>query len=94
MSKKKLSNDAPPVFHMDDIAVMSDDEVWSHLRAMENGRRTNRDPHPFEVEAAYLQRELGIRKVQNDAHAAWLQSAPPADDAEYGADDGDSFEVA
>lgn len=72
--KKKLGRDLPPLHHVDDVALMSDDEIWRALRDMENGRRTNRDPIPYEIEAAYLQRELGIRKVQHDAHAAWLRS--------------------
>lgn len=94
MSKKKqLGRDLPPVFHMDDVAIMSDDEIWSHLRTMENGRRTNRDPAPFEVELAYLQRELGIRKAQRDAHTAWLKTAPVVE-AEPAWADEDAYEVA
>lgn len=72
--KKKLGNEVPPVYHIDDLACMGDDEIWRHLRVMEEGRRSNRDPLPFEIEIAYLQRELGIRRDQRDAHVAWLRS--------------------
>ncbi|NDD31360.1 MAG: hypothetical protein EB084_24175 [Proteobacteria bacterium] len=91
--KKKLGHDVPPLFHMDDIAVMSDDEVWSHVRTMDAGRRSNRDPQPFEVELAYLQRELGIRRDQREAHTAWLR-ARLAEDPPAAFDDEEQFEVA
>lgn len=67
----------PHPINMDEIAVMADDQLYSLQQQLESDRQKvldyRLDPYFWEVELAYLRRELNIRRVRRDAHEAYLQ---------------------
>lgn len=80
MSKKYDS--IPQVINIDDIAVMTDEELNARASRYENERNRVRDPQPWEVEIAYIRREQQIRKVRAQAHADWMTIQPIVSDDE------------
>lgn len=82
MSKKKKSNDSnnrdnfPTPINMDDLALMSDEELngWGNHCEAEKTRSWN--PVPWETEIAYVRREQQIRKQRLDAHSDYLRHNP------------------
>lgn len=73
----------PPVpMNMDDIAIMSDEEVFARAGSLENDRAKivdhRLDPTPWEVEIAYYRREQGIRRVRRELHESFVK-----DNAEF-----------
>lgn len=62
---------------MDEIAVFSDEELFSRVSSLENDRNkvvdSRFDPMLWEVEIAYLRREMGIRRQRREAHEVFLR---------------------
>jgi hypothetical protein len=68
----------PPIpMNMDDIAIMSDEEVFARAGSLENDRAKiadyRLDPTPWEVEIAYYRREQGIRRARREIHEAFVK---------------------
>ena len=62
----------PVVVSMDTMAAMPDEELINNLRSLEDDRQrlfaTDQDATPWEVELAYIRRELQIRRERRVAH--------------------------
>ena len=62
---------------MDDIAIISDEELYERLRVLEADRDralTNHfEPNLWEIELAYLQREAQLRRVRRNAHEHYVK---------------------
>lgn len=76
MSKGKKRVDGPAIITIDDLAVMSDDELSNRANRFEAERNRVRDQYPWEVEIAYVRREQQIRRQRADAHSAWVRVNP------------------
>lgn len=77
MSKKKgYDSVGPMITSIDDIALLSDEELTARVNRFESERTRTRDPIPWEVEIAYFRREQQIRKRRSEAHAEWLSLQP------------------
>lgn len=77
MSKKKgYVSDGPMITTIDDIALLSDEELSARVNRFEAERNRSRDQVPWEVEIAYFRREQQIRKRRMEAHSEWLASNP------------------
>lgn len=76
MSKGKRRTDGPAIITIDDLAVMTDDELSGRANRFEAERNRVRDQYPWEVEIAYVRREQQIRRQRADAHSAWLRYNP------------------
>ena len=61
---------------MDELAIALDDELFSRLNNLENDRlkviEARFDPTPWEIEIAYLRREVQLRKVRRELHEQYL----------------------
>jgi len=73
----------PPIpMNMDEIAIMSDEEVFARAAGLEGDRAKildyRLDPTPWEVEIAYYRREQGIRRVRREIHEGFVK-----DNAEF-----------
>lgn len=75
MSKKK-NDSAPQITNIDELAVMTDEELVARASRFESERNRSYDSYPWEVEIAYIRREQQIRKTRAQAHADWLTSQP------------------
>jgi len=66
----------PEVFNMDDIAAMLDEDLYSHLNTMEDGRskayESRQDTRLWEEEIAYLRREIQLRRGRREAHEKYV----------------------
>lgn len=77
MSKKKgYVSDGPMITSIDEIALLSDEELSARVNRFEAERGRTRDPYPWEVEIAYFRREQQIRKKRAEAHDQWLANNP------------------
>ena len=67
----------PDVTNMDVLAILSDEEVYSRVSHLESDRQKvidhRLDPFRWEVEIAYLRREMSIRKTRREVHEIWLK---------------------
>jgi len=67
----------PVSMNMDEIAIMSDEEVFARANTLENDRMKvldhRLDPTPWEVEIAYYRREQGIRRVRRELHESFVK---------------------
>ena len=77
MSKKRNNTvQFPDVANMDDLAVLSDEELAGRASRMEAERRraasTMAELAPWEVEVAYIRREQQLREARAQAHTAYL----------------------
>ncbi len=67
----------PEVTNMDILAILSDEEVYSRVSHLESDRQKvvdfRLDPFRWEVEIAYLRREMGIRKTRREVHEIWMK---------------------
>lgn len=77
-SAPKYPVEFPTPVSMDVIARYLDDELYSHLSQMENDRNkvieAKLDPSPWEIEIAYLRREMGIRKTRREIHEEFVRN--------------------
>ena len=77
---QRHSVDMPNVVDMDILAYSSDDELrerYGYLNSMrESVVRSGYDAQPWEVELAYIQREVGIRESRRFAHDRYIRSNP------------------
>ena len=75
--------DLPNVVDMDTLAYASDDDLDRHASYLHNERdrasRFEYDVRPWEVEIAYIQRELKIRHDRRLAHEKYMQSSAMLD---------------
>ncbi len=59
------------------IDTMQEDELFDTIQNIENNiskmRRKGKDTTQFEIEHAYLQKEISIRNARHEAHEKWLQ---------------------
>lgn len=74
--KKELTVALPQVINMDDIAVMTDDALLERLRGLEADRdkvmEEKYETRLWEVEAAYVRRELQLRRTRHNLHDNYL----------------------
>lgn len=77
---------------MDDLAVMSDDDLFGRYRELDEHRKCADemlvDARQWEEELAYTQRELAIRRHRRELHGRWLRQ-----EAEYFAHSEDGLPV-
>ncbi len=75
-SQAQLPVPLPEVVNMDDTAVISDEDLFARMNQLESDRSKvidhNFDPYLWEVELAYLRREVQIRRQRREAHEAYL----------------------
>ena len=67
----------PPIYNMDTIATMQDEELVKQLDAMHEGRNSSiknrRAPTEWETEICYLRRELYFRRERRQAHEVYVR---------------------
>lgn len=67
----------PVPVNMDEIAIMSDEEVFARAGSLENDRAKvldhRLDPTPWEIEIAYYRREQGIRRLRREIHEVFVK---------------------
>lgn len=67
----------PDVINMDAMGAISDDELISRVRSLEEDRNkildAHLDPRTWEEEIAYIRRELQIRYARRDAHVRYIK---------------------
>ena len=77
MSYQQCPVPVPSVVNMDEIAIFSDEELFARASSLENDRNkvieSRFDPMLWEIEIAYLRREMGIRRQRRDTHEAFLR---------------------
>ncbi len=77
MSYQQCPVPVPNVVNMDEIAVFSDEELFARVSSLENDRNkaveARFDPLLWEVEIAYLRREMGIRRQRRDTHEVFIR---------------------
>lgn len=81
MSKRTKSTvELPDIAHMDDLALLSDEELVGRAGRLEADRRraasTMNNLTPWEVEIAYVRREQQLRDTRTQLHAEFLRGAP------------------
>lgn len=67
----------PDVVNMDDLAVMTDDVLLDRLRSLEASKErmeSRADAKPWEVEVAYVRRELNQRRQRHQLHDDYLHN--------------------
>jgi hypothetical protein len=79
LKKQKQSyEDLPQVLNMDAIAVMADDELFGTLSALDNALQRvfaeYGDTKPWEVEIAYVRRELQVRRLRREKHNQYMEN--------------------
>jgi len=70
-SKKSVG---PTVINMDDIAVMLDDELYQRFNMLNSSLAKAHDKYVWEIELAYVQREIGIRRDRRSAHEKYVST--------------------
>lgn len=67
---------APVVVNMDELALATDMELIQHVNDLYTnlGVTNARDAKAYEIELAYSQREIQIRRGRYEAHAAYQAS--------------------
>lgn len=67
----------PDVVNMDDLAVLTDEELYARSRLLDEDRQymfnAGAVSRPWEEELAYVKRELMLRKSRRDAHEAYVR---------------------
>lgn len=73
-NKKKFEN--PAIVSIDELAIATDEDLFSAQKRLEADRQTmlsrDVDATPWEVELAYVKRELQIRSARSEAHRKFL----------------------
>ena len=77
--QKRNSNiELPDVLNMDDIGYASDEAIIDRVRCLEVERNRvldmRYDAQPWEVELAYLEREVQLRKTRSQKHDEFLRA--------------------
>jgi hypothetical protein len=69
-NKKRFEN--PAIVSIDELAIATDDDLFTAQKRLESERQImiarGDDASPWEVELAYIKRELQIRSARSDAH--------------------------
>ena len=77
MSYHQCPIPVPNVVNMDEIAIFSDEELFARASSLENDRtkvvESRFDPMLWEIEIAYLRREMGIRRQRREAHEVFIR---------------------
>lgn len=77
----------PNVVSVDELAVTPDESLYVRFDSLSRERdRADRDGYdtlPWEIELAYVQREIQIRKERIRAHERYIETAPPDEEYEY-----------
>jgi hypothetical protein len=67
----------PEIINMDVLSVMLDDEVYDLSYSLESDRmqvlKAGMDTRPWDVELAYVKRELQLRRTRKEAHEKFLR---------------------
>lgn len=81
---RRHSMNLPEVVNMDNLAILSDEDLTNRLHALEIDHQkvldAFQDARPWEEEIAYVRREMQIRKVRKDFHENYLKSSPKSED--------------
>lgn len=76
-SAKKFSAVQPEIVNMDQLGVLTDDELLNRFRTLEDEREralsSGDDPVVWEVEIAYARREFQLRRIRHNQHDQYLQ---------------------
>ena len=77
----------PNVVSVDELAIVSDEALYTRFDTLSRDRdRADRDSYdtlPWEVELAYVQREIQVRKERSRVHERYLETARPDEEYEY-----------
>lgn len=72
----QVNSHDPDILNMDDISYVSDDELFSKLSSYEATRgkmiAKGQDPYLWEIEIAYLRREVQIRRARRESHDRYM----------------------
>jgi hypothetical protein len=67
----------PEIYHVDAIAITSDEELNSIYTHLEHDRNlviaANGDTRMWEDEISYVQREMQMRRIRHDAHVEFVR---------------------
>jgi len=67
---------SPPIHHIDELAIMQDDELFQRLnelfRERDNARSTHVKTRMWEEEICYVKREIQLRHERHVIHEKWL----------------------
>ena len=84
--------EVPYVVDMETLAYASDEELRERSNYLNSTKdqviRSNMDPRLWEIELAYVYREVGIREARRVAHDRYLRSNP--DNAQFESYDNDA----
>jgi hypothetical protein len=76
--KRNINIEMPEVLNMDDIGYASDEAIIDRVRHLEVERNRvldmRYDAQPWEVELAYLEREVQLRKTRSQKHDEFLRA--------------------
>lgn len=76
-SQRRYPSNIPEVVSIDVLATMTDDDIISRMRVMEDDRQkvndAGMDPIFWEIEAAYVRREMMIRRARREAHERYMR---------------------
>jgi len=79
---QRYEMDLPEVVDMDVLSYATDSEIRGRQDHLEQDRthalHVGQDPTPWEVELAYVQREVDIRRKRSAAHERFVRSNPEA----------------
>lgn len=75
--QKKQAFLSPVVLNMDELAMFTDDILLEKLQTLEAERdrvlEARQDPRLWEIEAAYIRREMQLRRTRHIQHNEYLQ---------------------
>jgi hypothetical protein len=72
--RRNVGIDLPAVVNMDELAVMTDEELSRRAYLLEQDRsRLGEDAVPWEVEIAYVRREQDLRVVRQGLQEAYVR---------------------
>lgn len=76
--KPKYPVPEPETLHMDALACMLDEEIYSRLNSLENDRQkvieARFDPRKWEEEICYVRRELAMRRERHMIHENYIHN--------------------
>lgn len=76
MTTRHGSMELPTMVNMDDLAVMHDDELYARARGLDADRwsaiSAGASPYDWEVEMAYVCRELQMRHERHNRHMEYI----------------------
>ena len=89
--------EVPAMINMETLSYVTDQDLESRFRALDSERQKvnnmGYDPYAWEVELAYVQREISIRESRRIAHENYIRNNPDAADMSFSPFDSDEYTV-